>query len=260
MPKTKEKSPAFQFYPKDWLTDINIIMMEPEERGLYIWALCHDWLEDGLTEEQLTRLCKYSKGTSTLVQERFVPHPTKLGKFTNRRLLKERQNQAEWSDKCRKGGINSGKSRASALKGSSQIVPTKPEVKGNTSSSSSSSSSISKNPLTPFKGEVKFPESISTPQGKEAWAKWLDYKKCRKESYKSVESQNAQLKRWASKTSAQFAAAIDYSMGQNWAGIHEERKSHSNGSSIGQSGFSEAFEHNMKIRDRLVEAEKGEKS
>jgi hypothetical protein len=34
------KSPAFQFYPKDFLTDENVRVMSLQERGAYITLLC----------------------------------------------------------------------------------------------------------------------------------------------------------------------------------------------------------------------------
>ncbi len=43
-----ERSPAFQFYPKDFLTDPCVIAMSLEERGLYITLLCRAWMDDGL--------------------------------------------------------------------------------------------------------------------------------------------------------------------------------------------------------------------
>jgi hypothetical protein len=46
-PKT-EKSPAFQFYPREWDTDMNVIPMTYEEEGVY-FALCRlFWLHGGL--------------------------------------------------------------------------------------------------------------------------------------------------------------------------------------------------------------------
>ena len=32
----KNKSPAFQFYPKDWLADPDVACMTMAERGIYI--------------------------------------------------------------------------------------------------------------------------------------------------------------------------------------------------------------------------------
>lgn len=44
----KEKSPAFQFYPRDFLTDENVCLMSHTERGIYMTLLCLCWLEQSL--------------------------------------------------------------------------------------------------------------------------------------------------------------------------------------------------------------------
>lgn len=44
----KEKSPAFQFYPKEFLTDGNVAGMSLQERGAYITLLCLCWQEGSL--------------------------------------------------------------------------------------------------------------------------------------------------------------------------------------------------------------------
>jgi hypothetical protein len=40
--------PSFQFYPGDFLSDLNVQSMTDEEVGIYIKALSHCWIEDGL--------------------------------------------------------------------------------------------------------------------------------------------------------------------------------------------------------------------
>ena len=46
-----EKSPAFQFYPKDFLTDERVRLMCHTERGVYITLLCVCWLHRSLPFE-----------------------------------------------------------------------------------------------------------------------------------------------------------------------------------------------------------------
>lgn len=41
------KAPAFQFYVKDWLSDLHVRAMTPEERGVYIDLLAVLWNEGG---------------------------------------------------------------------------------------------------------------------------------------------------------------------------------------------------------------------
>jgi len=42
------KSPAFQFYPSDYLSDLKVRAMTLEERGAYWEVICHLWLEGSL--------------------------------------------------------------------------------------------------------------------------------------------------------------------------------------------------------------------
>jgi uncharacterized protein YdaU (DUF1376 family) len=47
----KEKVPAFQFYPKDFLADSKVVRMSNTEVGIYIRLLCHCWLDGDLPLE-----------------------------------------------------------------------------------------------------------------------------------------------------------------------------------------------------------------
>lgn len=144
----KNDAPAFQFYPKDFLSSEKVSSMSNEERGQYITLLCLDWVNGGITEPTL-------KGGSPLVQQCFKQ---KGERWFNPRLEVERKKQAEWREKSRLGGIKSGKARKQAgflsegcLKGGSTID----EPKANSSSSSSSSPSVSNlksKPLPPDPG------------------------------------------------------------------------------------------------------------
>jgi len=53
----KEKSPAFQFYPKDFLTDGNVASMSLQERGAYVTLICLCWQETTLPNDP-TRLAR----------------------------------------------------------------------------------------------------------------------------------------------------------------------------------------------------------
>ena len=46
--KEKNKPPAFQFYPKDWLSDADVICMTFAQKGAYITLICYCWLEGQL--------------------------------------------------------------------------------------------------------------------------------------------------------------------------------------------------------------------
>jgi hypothetical protein len=41
-----QKPPAFQFYPRNWLTSRNVIRMSRGDRADYLHLLCHAWLSE----------------------------------------------------------------------------------------------------------------------------------------------------------------------------------------------------------------------
>lgn len=150
----KGRSPAFQFYPGDWLSSPKIALMSPAEEGAYIRLLSYSWADpdcsipdDDTILANLSRLGEgWLKGGSTKIRECFTAHPKKPGRIFNERLMEERKKQEAWRKKSQEGGKRSAASRALKaqtkrneaegwLKGGSTVV----EPKANSSSSSSSS-------------------------------------------------------------------------------------------------------------------------
>jgi len=156
-----EKSPAFQFYPKDFLTDANVVIMNPEVKGLYITLLCIDWIEDGFFIDAMMKLAGFDffkkdgtlrdtedyEGAMAMLSNCFVAHPEKVDFVTNPRLMKERKNQVskrrERSESGKKGAKSLWSKRKneklshSSAKGSAIKEPM--AIDGSSSSSSSSS-------------------------------------------------------------------------------------------------------------------------
>ena len=164
-----KKSPAFQFYPKDWLSSLNVLMMTPAEEGAYIRLLCYCWdsgdcsiPDDDAALAVMSRLGEgWFKGGSTAVRKCFVPHPHNPGFLTNERMLSERQNQAEWSKKSSAGGKKSAAQRAekkATSQGGSRVVqptpnrPVQPNVNSATASASPSAKGVS---LPGYSGEFE---------------------------------------------------------------------------------------------------------
>lgn len=145
------KSPAFQFYVKDFLTDDKVAVMNMEARGVYITLLSFCWNNNGLTndQEEIKEMCGNPANWEKIWKKVGRCFYENSGKLFNKRLDKEREKQEYWKKKSKEGGIKSGKTRRdkakmkgglNKLKGGSRLV----EPKGNHSvSSSSSSSSIS---------------------------------------------------------------------------------------------------------------------
>lgn len=48
-----KKLPYFPFYALDWITDPQVQGLSNEQRGIFHWLLCRQWLDDDLPEEPL---------------------------------------------------------------------------------------------------------------------------------------------------------------------------------------------------------------
>lgn len=122
------KSPAFQFYPDDFLGSGKVGTMTVEEIGVYTLLLCLDWNECGFVydEEELARWCRCKQQQFVRAWRRvsrcFVERD---GRFFNPRLDAEREKQRQWREKSSKGGKTSAEHRG---KGGSTTAP--PEAKG----------------------------------------------------------------------------------------------------------------------------------
>jgi len=146
-------SPAFQFYPKDYLGSMKVRLMTPEERGGYVDLLCHAWLDDkcSLPDDDTVLATLSGLGERWFdVKDKIRPCFRKRGKrLISTRLKQERKKQKEWHEKSRLGGMKSGevrRNKALELKGGSQMVQTKDEPNTNSSVCSLQSSSSSTSP------------------------------------------------------------------------------------------------------------------
>lgn len=161
------KSPAFQFYPADWLGSADIMTMTPAEEGAFIRLLSIAWLQDdcGLpdNDQALARLSRLGQhwfagpngtamaqplqgyGGGIALRKKFV---ARGGRLYNERLLLEREKQAarrsEKSEAGKKGAAKRWKqgrySKAIAQPKHSHSTATVLPMANDSSSSSSSSS------------------------------------------------------------------------------------------------------------------------
>jgi uncharacterized protein YdaU (DUF1376 family) len=139
-----QKSPAFQFYPKDFMA--GTATMSNQEVGAYMRLLCYAWDAGSVPNDSRERsriVC------CSLKQERILWHRLERkfalvdGVYVNERMEEERQKQAEYRRR------QSDKGKASAIvrwqpEGNQAITVVNPRLQpdGNSSSSSSSSSSL----------------------------------------------------------------------------------------------------------------------
>lgn len=121
------RSPAFQFYPKDFLSSSRVQRMSLTEVGVYIVLLSHAWLAGGIPTEpnEIAKIVKvpavrFAKMWRGALSECFVKRGNVL---INERLDKERRKQLAFREKQAAFGKKGGRRVAlpdpsSTLKGS----------------------------------------------------------------------------------------------------------------------------------------------
>jgi uncharacterized protein YdaU (DUF1376 family) len=182
---SKEKSPAFQFYPRDWLSDPNVASMSYEQEGWYIHLVCHCWLEGRIPadpnaalrlvgirqkdisscdpSELLDRLNARQNDMSELLEMCFEAQlengEAQLQFLVHPRIEKERKLQEERRAERVESGKKGGKASViTRLKNPSSAWK---ELQANSSSSSSSSSSINNKERGAKK--LRLPKSHTVP-------------------------------------------------------------------------------------------------
>ena len=143
------KTPAFQFYPADFLADENVALMSNREIGCYIKLMCYCWREGSIPSDinKIARLCgedgsamadlwlaiglcfESAKNDPTrLVHPRLESERSKQSEFKSERSSSGKKGaEARWG----KGSKGNGSANGSAIK--------EPMAKDGSSSSSSSS-------------------------------------------------------------------------------------------------------------------------
>lgn len=146
---SKESSPAFQFYVKDFIS--GTVHMTSEEVGAYIRLLCFQWEHGSIPDDKkvLIRISGAKKGAIDEVLKKFKQ--TEQG-LINLRLNVTREEQLAYREKQRLNGGKGGRP-----KNETQINPvvnfgllnSEPNTEPKKSSSPSSSSSINNIYLSP---------------------------------------------------------------------------------------------------------------
>jgi uncharacterized protein YdaU (DUF1376 family) len=107
------RSPAFQFYPNDFISDRNVVLMSMAERGVYITLLCYAWQEPLPNDtDRLSRLCGMPlpvfRKLWPAVRICFLEQGEHL---IQPRLERERQKQADYRRRQSDRGRASGEAR-----------------------------------------------------------------------------------------------------------------------------------------------------
>lgn len=104
---TKNKDPAFQFYPADFI--VGTRFMSYEQKGKYIELLCYQHQQGHLSEADMLDICgeKDNRIFSKFVQD-------ECGLYYNARLEEEIKKREEYKEKLRANGSLGGKSKGKA--------------------------------------------------------------------------------------------------------------------------------------------------
>jgi uncharacterized protein YdaU (DUF1376 family) len=106
-------SPAFQFYPRDWMGGAPG-KMTPEETHVYVWLLCLDWEHNGFEydEKELAHWCRLTRPRFRKAWAKVGPNfVDRDGRLYNPRLDRERAKQQVWREKSSEGGRRGAEKR-----------------------------------------------------------------------------------------------------------------------------------------------------
>ena len=170
-----DKAPAFQFYPKDWLTDPDVVCMSMAQKGAYITLICYCWREDKLPNnpDYIRKLLGNVPKWKTLwngikhkfeVQGNYLVHP---------RLEKERIKQEEHRRKKSISGKIGMEKRWNKPKIIDNTVKDVLITKNNSSSSTSSPIAHSSDIYTSSFNEFWeiYPRKVGKKKAMEVWKK-----------------------------------------------------------------------------------------
>ncbi len=150
------KSPAFQFYPNDFVSGAPAFM-KPLETHVYVWLLCLEWSRAGFAydETDLSSWCRITpsqfRQAWPKVSASFVERD---GKFYNARLDSEREKQRAYADRMAENGKKGGRPKAAVKPNESRgfsennLEESRSEADGKPTESIAVISSISSSLLT----------------------------------------------------------------------------------------------------------------
>jgi len=173
----KNGSPAFQFYPADWLSDERVISMSMAGEGVYVHLLCYCWREGSIPADRsaIVVLCKGYNGPG--IDEAltcFVPS-RKCGRLINRRVESERRKQENFRKLKQIAGLDGARKRWHT-----HSTPIPSAMAKNSSSSSTSSSISILTPLPPLrKGGRKYQRKIAGSNSDPAYREAYENKKAK---------------------------------------------------------------------------------
>ena len=208
----QNKSPAFQFYPADYLADINVRLMSNQAGGCYMTLMCHAWVEGSIPSDLKTigKLCGEDDAAMAelwlTLGKCFRPHASDPEKLVHPRLEKERIKQNKFRDDRVSSGKKGALSRWGNNKKADGTAIVLPLAK-NSSSSSSSTSSSNQNICVFFEEDWK------------AYPRKAGSKKKARSCYLQSVNTPEKRKKFITKTNAYLESCKDpafYKHGETW--------------------------------------------
>lgn len=196
------KDPAILFYTGDFLNGCTDLTFE--ERGQYITLLCLQHQKGHLSEKTI-RLTVGSVSVDVL--KKFIKDEE--GNYYNDRMDEEIKKRQHFLDTRYFNGKKGGR-------------PSKPNRKPNKEPTENLSENEDENEDTNNKGAKKFNFDFVEEQFKDVFNSWLQYKKERKETYKtqtSLEACYRNLKKLSSNNPEVAKEIIENSFANNWSGL-----------------------------------------
>ena len=212
-----EKSPAFQFYPKEFLTDGHVAGMSAQEVGVYIRLLCVCWQEQSLPIEN-ARLAQMAgvplsafKRLWPAVQVCFVEHD---GRYIHLRLEKEREKQEAY----RRRQSDKGKARAQQ-RASLHAAGTQPEPSHGSTGQPATAQPIPSSPISDLRTSVvslKEPERHTRASLSDPFVNPTTTERAGRfiERYEALYGQHRHGAKYARKEHRDYAAAV--TLCQTW--------------------------------------------
>jgi hypothetical protein len=215
------KRPAFQFYPADWRKDSALQLCSIAARGLWIEMLCiaHECEEYGklkqngmgFSHQTLAKLAGLSPQTCKKLldelQRNGVFSRDEEGAIYSRRMIRDEYIRNIRAEAGSKGG-------SPFLLGN--LVKQNGKQKQTPSSSFSSASSKEE-------AIVEIPANLQTPEFRQAWEGYLEYRKKGHKKSLLPTSQVALLKQMSEWGHDAAISSINQSIAQGWQGIFEPK-------------------------------------
>ena len=122
------KAPAFQFYPKDYTSDENVMLMSLEQEGAYLRLLCHQWLHESIPNDvsEVAVVCRVSPRKMRKLWPRLEQcFPLRDdGRRANRRMSDDIEEMKRWREAKALAGSAGGKAKAAGKqKPSRKVAP-----------------------------------------------------------------------------------------------------------------------------------------